>query len=212
MIDPVRCDFCAFNCVLTEGQTGRCGVRRNSEGTIETLGRDQAVALAIDPMEKKPFHHALPGTRTLSVALFGCNFSCQFCQNATISQIENRPHSQAFSLSPADFARRRLELGLESVSFTYSEPTVWQDWLIEAASLIKASGGRCFMISNGFFSAAARKRFSSLIDGYNIDLKGNDDFYRQYCSGFQAPVLASLRELCPRPELIVDPGRVVTLA
>lgn len=200
----LQCDFCAHNCRLAEGQTGHCGVRRNIGGRITTLGRDQAVALAVDPMGKKPFHHAFPGAQVLSVAMFGCNFNCQFCQNAAISQPDFAGKRSGIPLTPHDFAARRRQQNLTNVAFTYSEPTVWQDWLIEAATEIKADGGNCFMISNGYFTAAARERFAGLIDGYNIDLKGSDDFYRRYCGGRLEPVLINLRALCPRPDIIVE--------
>lgn len=199
-----RCDFCAFGCAITPGKAGHCGVRANRDGTIVTDSWSQAVALAVDPVEKKPLYHVMPGSMTLSVALFGCNLRCRFCQNSTISQIENRGRVNSFTLHPAALADRMEELGLDSVSFTYSEPTVWQDWMVEAARAVKQRGGRCFMVTNGSFTAAARQRFTGLIDAYNIDVKGDEGFYREYCGGSLEPVLENVRALCRQDGVAVE--------
>ena len=199
-----RCDFCFFHCLIPDGQTGHCGIRRNQGGRIVTESWGQAVSLAIDPVEKKPLYHVQPGSQTLSVALFGCNLRCRFCQNAAISQIENRPAIRPTSLSPAELAEQMVELRLDSASFTYSEPTVWQDWMLAAASAVKQRHGHCFMVTNGSFSAEARQRFHGLIDAYNIDVKGDDGFYQAYCGGRLEPVLSNVRALCQDPTVAVE--------
>ena len=204
-MNHLRCDFCFFNCEIEEGKTGHCAIRRNQSGQLISETWGQSVALAADPIEKKPFFHVQPGAMTLSVALFGCNFTCKFCQNATISQAENKArHASGIHLGPEALADRMVELGLDSVSFTYSEPTVWQDWMVEAARAVKASEGHCFMVTNGSFSSAARQRFSGLIDAYNIDVKGDDRFYREYCGGRLEPVMDNVRALSQLPDVAVE--------
>jgi pyruvate formate lyase activating enzyme len=199
-----RCDFCFRRCAIAPGQAGFCGVRANHGGDIVTESRNQAVSLAVDPVEKKPLYHVQPGSMTLSVALFGCNYRCRFCQNASISQPENRARASGFTLAPGAMAERMEELGLGSVSFTYSEPTVWQDWMLEAAQAVKERGGRCFMVTNGSFTPEARARFAGLIDAYNIDVKGDEAFYAEYCGGSLEPVLENVRALCRQEGVAVE--------
>lgn len=198
------CMLCAHHCRLAPGETGRCGVRANRRGTLVDLFPDRPAALADDPVEKKPLYHFLPGSRCLSVALYGCNMSCAYCQNAAISQAGAFPPPAGRTLSPAEFAERWRASGADSAAFTYSEPTVWLEWLVAAAGLVKAAGGRCVLVSNGYFSRSARARLAPLIDAYNIDLKGDDDFYRRWCGARAAPVLANLRAAAALPAAIVE--------
>lgn len=188
----ITCDFCWRLCALSEGQTGVCSVRQNQGGRVVTLTRSKVVALAVDKAEKKPLSHFYPGHRTLSFALFGCNFSCSFCQNYTISQQEFFTEREGTVMEPAELVRVALTHNTPSISFTYSEPLVWQDYLADVARLAKEAGLLTIMVTNGSFSASSRARLIPLIDAFNVDLKGDEAFYRQVCHGSAEPVLASI--------------------
>ena len=186
------CDFCWRLCSLAEGQTGVCGVRQNQGGRVVTLTRSKVVALAVDKAEKKPLYHFHPGHRTLSFALFGCNFSCSFCQNYSISQQEFVSQREGTVMEPAELVSLALTHDTPSISFTYSEPLVWQDYLADVALLAKEAGLLTIMVTNGSFSEAALESLIPLIDAFNVDLKGDEAFYRQVCRGSVEPVLASI--------------------
>lgn len=191
----LRCDFCYHRCSLIEGQSGICSVRAVEGGRLVTKGYGQLVALAVDPVEKKPLYHFLPGSKTLSLAMFGCNLGCEFCQNYTISQHEYVQSQQAETFEASDLVGLALERKCPSISFTYSEPLVWQDYMIEVAKLAKQKGLATIMVTNGTFSEQALARISAHIDAYNIDLKGDEAFYRRLCKGSAKPVLDAIEYL-----------------
>ncbi len=198
------CDFCAHTCRLAPGQRGRCGVRENRNGAVVTLHYGRLCALALDPVEKKPLYHFLPGTLTLSLALHGCNFSCPFCQNYSISQKEFFEPTAGDVVGPEEVVRIARERRIPSISFTYSEPTVWQDYLLATAHLARAAGIRTIMVTNGYFSKPALERLAPAVDAFNIDLKGSDHFYRTYCGARQEPVLDAIEHLAARPETVLE--------
>lgn len=189
-----RCDFCYRECSLGEGQRGVCHIRVNRGGTIVTENYGEVVALALDPIEKKPLYHFRPGSCTLSAALFGCNLSCSFCQNYSISQKEFHQQRPNRYISPEVFIQQAVERNV-SVSFTYSEPIVWQDYLLDCARMAKDEAIPTILVSNGTFSKASLTRILPFIDAYSIDLKGDESFYRHYCNGSAKPVIAGLEAL-----------------
>lgn len=190
------CDFCFRRCCLSEGQKGYCGARENIEGKIVSVNYGQLVSLALDPVEKKPLYHFLLHTKTLSVSESGCNYSCLFCQNWEISQkiVEEE------ETSPSSLAAYCLRYGVPSVSYTYSEPLVWQDYMLCAAEEAKKTGVRNIMVTNGSFSCEALERIVPLVDAFNVDLKGDDEFYKNICKASLQPVLDGI-------EYIVNHGR-----
>ena len=190
------CDFCFRRCCLSEGQKGYCGARENIEGKIVSVNYGQLVSLALDPVEKKPLYHFLPHTKTLSVSESGCNYSCLFCQNWQISQKIVKEEET----SPSSLAAYCLRYGVPSVSYTYSEPLVWQDYMICAAEEAKKTGVRNIMVTNGSFTCEALERIVPLVDAFNVDLKGDDEFYRTVCKASLQPVLDGI-------EYIVSHGR-----
>ncbi len=198
------CDFCEHRCSLPPGGRGRCGIRENRDGTIVTVNYGELVSLAVDPIEKKPLYHFLPSTGTLSLALHGCNFSCSFCQNSTISQKEFFDRRDTEAVTPADIVAAARKHRCESVSFTYSEPTVWQDYMLDTARLVKAAGLRTVMVTNGYFTDEALSRILPLIDAFNIDLKGDDDFYRTQCGAALAPVLRNIARIAADPDTVLE--------
>lgn len=187
-----RCDFCYHHCSIAEGQSGICSVRTVEKGRLVTKGYGKLVALAVDPIEKKPLYHFLAGSKTLSIALFGCNLRCEFCQNYTISQPAFSQGQQTQTLDAASVVALAFEHACPSISFTYSEPLVWQDYLIEVATLAKQQGLATIMVTNGTFSEEALERITPLIDAFNIDLKGDESFYRRLCGGSAKPVLEAI--------------------
>lgn len=197
-METLRCDFCAFHCMIKPGETGLCGVRENTGSRIETTVWGRVVSMAVDPVEKKPLYHFLPGSQTFSIALFGCNFRCAFCQNASIAHPEYRDDRAGRYMRPEEVVEAWSESGTPSLAFTYSEPTVWQDYLIDVARGVHDRGGRTIMVTNGFFSPEARDRLVDHIDAFNIDLKGGDSFYRDLCRARPQPVIDTIRAMVPR--------------
>ena len=180
---PLVCDFCWRHCHIAPGHAGACSVRRNEEGKLLTSGYGKIVAMAVDPIEKKPLYHFHPGSSTFSFALFGCNFSCDFCQNFSISQKAYQDTMQGTCMSSEDLVALALQKGCHSISYTYSEPLVWQDYMMEVALLAHKRGMQNIMVTNGSFSQEALQRLLPLIDAYNLDVKGSELFYRTVCNG-----------------------------
>lgn len=189
------CDFCYRLCSLSDGQMGVCGVRQNQGGRLVTRSWGSVVALGVDRVEKKPLYHFHPGHHTLSFALFGCNYSCSFCQNYAISQQEFYSQREGRILDPGEIIDMARAHDTPSISFTYSEPLVWQDYMIEVARLAKEAGLKTIMVTNGSFSAQALDRLIPLIDAFNVDLKGDESFYRRVCSASQKPVLDAIEAI-----------------
>ncbi|TVQ22979.1 MAG: radical SAM protein [Spirochaetaceae bacterium] len=215
----MRCDFCEHRCNLSPGQTGRCGVRRRDASAgmpdapaatdgIRTVNYGDVVSLAIDPIEKKPLYHVFPGASALSVALFGCNFRCDFCQNWSISQPEYRDRHAYRTAGPDDIVARMADAfdpdATRVVAFTYSEPTVWQDYMIDCSTAVHDAGGLTAMVTNGFFTEEALSRILPVIDAFNIDCKGGDEFYRRLCGGRLEPVLRNIRSIAAAESAILE--------
>lgn len=192
---PKTCDFCYHHCNLAEGQTGLCNIRENKEGNLITRNYGNLVAISVDPVEKKPLYHFHPNSKTYSVAMFGCNLSCRFCQNYAISQKEFENTAITKHTSAEQVVSEAKRLGCPTVSFTYSEPLVWQDYMIEVAKLAKTEGLGTIMVTNGSFSEEALERLLPLIDAYNIDLKGDEAFYQNMCGGAFEPVLHAIKTI-----------------
>ena len=186
------CDFCFRHCDIREGQTGWCRSRVNEGGRIRDTDYSGLAALADDPVEKKPLYHFLPFSRTLSVAMEGCSFDCDFCQNHEIAKDH---HGNLRSFAPEFIVETAERNGFPSISFTYTEPLVWQDYMIDTARHAEERGIRSVMVSNGVFSDEAIERILPVIDAYNIDLKGDEAFYRNICHGSLEPVLNGIERI-----------------
>ena len=181
------CTFCYRHCDIKEGGEGFCRVRKVRDGCLFSSGYGFLEAISIDPVEKKPLYHFLPGTKTLSVAEAGCNYRCDFCQNWQLSQSEKSKNSTF--VSPQKLVDLAVQYKTPSISFTYSEPIVWQDYVTDTAALAKSKGIKTIMVTNGSFSKETRTRISSLIDAFNIDLKGDEKYYNTVCKSEIGPVL-----------------------
>jgi pyruvate formate lyase activating enzyme len=189
----VQCDVCPRLCRLHEGQRGFCFVRscRGGQVVLETYGRSSG--FCVDPIEKKPLHHFLPGTSVLSFGTAGCNLGCRFCQNWEISK-SRETDTLADEASPERIARVAAELDCRSVAFTYNDPVVFLEYAIDTARACRAAGLRTVAVTAGAIQPAARAELYEWIDAANVDLKGfTEDFYRDVCASHLAPVLDTLR-------------------
>ena len=191
----VQCQTCSHYCVILPKKRGICAVRENIEGKLYSLVYGKACALNIDPIEKKPFFHFLPGTFSLSIATVGCNFACKNCQNFDISQAP-KPEKPIFGedLPPEKIVQIALENNLPSISYTYTEPTIFLEYALETMKLAKKQGLKNNWVSNGFLSKESREIVLPYLDAINIDLKSfSDDFYQKICQGKLGPVLDSAK-------------------
>jgi pyruvate formate lyase activating enzyme len=193
----VHCFLCAHHCRIAPGDRGLCGVRENRDGVLYTLVYGRPVSVAIDPIEKKPLFHFLPGSMSLSLATVGCNFTCLFCQNAEISQMP-RDHGEIAGrfLSPGHVVETALEAGCLSISYTYTEPTVYYEYARDCAELATAAGLKNVFVTNGYMTADALRDIEGHLDAANVDLKSfSDEFYRTLVGARLKPVLDSIRRL-----------------
>ncbi len=191
----VRCLNCSHYCHLTPDQKGICGVRQNIDGKLYSLNYGQVVALNIDPIEKKPLFHFLPGSLSLSLAAIGCNFKCLACQNWEISQAEELTAKVNWGedITPEEIVKIALKNNIPSISYTYTEPTVFLEYALDTMKLAKEKGLKNIWVSNGYMSPEALELISPYLDATNIDLKGfNLAFYRKNCSATLEPVLNNL--------------------
>jgi len=192
----VRCGLCRFRCRIGEGRRGICGVRENQGGTLYSLVYGKAVAESIDPIEKKPLFHYLPGTPTYSIATVGCNFRCLHCQNHQISQWPHERKTIAGEeVEPEELVRRALNAGCRSIAYTYTEPTIYFEYAFETARLAKAAGLGNIFVSNGYITPEALETIAPYLDAANIDLKGfTEEFYRELTGASLQGVLEALRD------------------
>nr|MBP9944496.1 AmmeMemoRadiSam system radical SAM enzyme [Desulfomicrobium sp.] len=193
----LQCLLCAHFCRIEEGKRGQCGVRENRGGELFTLSRDKVAALNLDPVEKKPLFHFLPGTTTLSLGTQGCNLACLFCQNASLSQPPRRGEAlRGENIPPREIIRLARTSGAASVAYTYSEPTIFFELMRETAAAANDAGLANIMVSNGFQSPQCLDELKSLIQAVNIDIKSfRDEFYRDICSARLGPVLKNLAHM-----------------
>lgn len=186
----VHCLLCPQNCSIAEDKRGICRGRYNQEGKLYTEFYGQTIALNNDPIEKKPLYHFYPGQYILSIGANGCNLKCQFCQNWGISQKPSA--TQALSPQAAvDLALHYQSLG---IAYTYTEPFIWYEYVLDTAKLIRAAGMKNVLVTNGFVNEKPLRQLLPYIDAMNIDLKSfRDEFYHHYCGGKLEPVLNTIK-------------------
>ena len=191
----VRCKLCRQSCKIEDGERGFCGVRENKGGTLFSLVYDKIVSTNVDPIEKKPFFHFAPGTKSFSIATMGCNFRCTFCQNYSISQPPNETGEiSGIHYTPKQLVTMALDSGCESIAYTYTEPTIYYELARDTMILAKKAGLLNVFVTNGYMSRDMLDDAKGLIDGANVDLKAfNDNFYTQYCRARLKGVLDSLK-------------------
>lgn len=192
----VQCQNCAHYCLILPGKRGICGVRENRDGKLYSLVYGKACAVHIDPIEKKPFFHFLPGSHSLSIATVGCPFSCKNCQNWTISQGPKLTGKiEGEEISPKEIVELALKNHLPSISYTYTEPAIFSEYALDTMKIAKKEGLKNNWVTNGFWSKELLDLIFSYLDAANIDLKGfTNEFYIKYCAGRLQPVLDTLKE------------------
>ena len=193
----VQCRLCSHFCLIKPDTRGKCGVRENRNGTLHALNYGKIAARNLDPVEKKPLYHFQPGTRTFSFATMGCNLTCSFCQNWTLSQ---PPREEGVILgqnaTPDELVNEAILLKAASISYTYSEPTIFFELMQDTARIAHERGLKNIMVSNGYMSRECLDELGPLIDAINVDLKCfTDEFYRDMSGAHLKPVLDNLKRI-----------------
>jgi len=186
----IECDLCPRHCRLNEGDHGICNVRQRSEDQLIAASYGLVCGLAVDPIEKKPLYHFLPGSSVLSFGTTGCNLTCGFCQNYHLSRSAT---IEGTAVTPEEIAALALKHGCESVAFTYNEPTMFLEFAVDTAKACHAKGLKTVAVTNGWIEPDPRKEFFNHMDAANVDLKAfTDRFYRKLCGASLQPVLDTL--------------------
>ncbi|MFH1433252.1 MAG: AmmeMemoRadiSam system radical SAM enzyme [archaeon] len=195
--DVVQCRLCNHFCAIKPGKRGICGVRENVSGKLFSLVYGKAVSEAVDPIEKKPLFHFLPGSLAYSVATAGCNFSCLFCQNSEISQApKSGGKVVGYDLTPAEIVERAIDEGCRSIAYTYTEPTVFFEYAYDTAVIAHKKGLKNVFVSNGFMTTEAIDKILPYLDAINVDVKGSSEvFYKEVVGARLQPVLDNIRYL-----------------
>ena len=188
----IQCDVCPRACRLKDGQQGLCFVRACEGGEIVLTTYGRSSGFCVDPIEKKPLNHFLPGTPIFSFGTAGCNLSCKFCQNWDMSK-SREMDTLADAATPEDIAKAAQRLGCRSVAYTYNDPVIFLEYAVDTAKACHAIGIRSVAVTAGYISPGAREDFFAHMDAANVDLKAfTDDFYHRLCGGHLQPVLDTL--------------------
>jgi pyruvate formate lyase activating enzyme len=194
--NKVRCNLCNHRCLIKEGKRGICGVRENQDGILKTLVYGRLIARHVDPIEKKPLYHVLPGSLSYSIATVGCNFKCRFCQNADIAQLpaDRKGMIVGDLYSPEDVVRAAEQADCQSIAYTYTEPTVFFEFAYDTARLAHEKGILNVFVTNGYMTPEALHMIRPYLTAANVDLKAfNDDFYKEQCSAKRKHVMETLK-------------------
>jgi len=180
---------------VPEGGAGYCRVRKNAGGKLQSLVYGRAITLTVDPIEKKPLFNFMPGSNCNSVSTYGCNFRCEFCQNHHISQdFTEKMVESVKETAPEAIVRDTLEKGVEGIAYTYVEPTIFAEYALDTMKLARKEGLYNVWVSNGYMTKEAGKEIAKHLDAINIDLKGNEEFYKKMCGNVErAHILDSIR-------------------
>ena len=190
--EGVQCLLCPHHCRIKEGGRGLCRSRECRDGKLYALSYGIPCAIADDPVEKKPLNRFMPGTRCLSLSCTGCNLSCRWCQNSSISQVAPED-ADATLLSPAEIVDICLKRGLPSIAYTYTEPFTWFEYMYDIAVLAHSKGLKNILVSAGYVEKEPLRELLPYIDAANIDIKAMDDaIYHRYCGATMAPVLENI--------------------
>ncbi len=199
----LRCQVCPHQCKLKNGQTGRCRVRINRDDRLIAVNYGEVSSLALDPIEKKPLYHFYPGSLILSAGSFGCNLSCPFCQNYSIAH--HTPQTRF--LSPDDLLKVSVEFskqGSIGLAFTYNEPAMWFEYIMDLAPALKEQGLKVVLVSNGYIKKKPLLELLPYVDAFNIDVKAfNERFYQHLCKGKLDVVKRTVEEIVGKSHLEV---------
>jgi len=189
----VKCVLCPRECIIKEGNLGICGVRKNEDGKLYSIVYAKPCSVNVDPIEKKPLFHFLTGSKAYSIGTVGCNLSCEFCQNWKISKASFEKIA-FIKLNPEKVVEEAIANNCSTIAYTYTEPTIFYEYMLDIAKLAKKKGLKNVMITNGFINPGPLKELLEYMDAANVDLKSFDDkFYRKYTGAWLEPVLNSLK-------------------
>lgn len=198
----VQCGLCPNHCVIAQNKSGTCGVRKNKKGTLYSMIYGETSSIAMDPIEKKPLYHFFPGSSILSIGTVGCSFRCQFCQNYTISQNPDHPTKYYTSKDLVRYARENNSVG---IAYTYSEPLIWYEFVIDTCREAHRAGLKNVFVTNGYINQKPLLELLPLADAFNIDLKSfNEEFYKKYTGGKLQPVLDTIREISKHKDIQLE--------
>ena len=192
----VACYLCNHHCRIEDAKFGICGMRQNQAGKLYTHAYGEVIAANVDPIEKKPLYHFLPGTTSFSIATPGCNFHCDFCQNWQISQASKKKDQRLLldKMPPEKVVREAKANGCRSISYTYTEPTIFFEYAYDISKLAKKEGLFNVFVTNGYMTTEAIEAIAPYLDACNVDLKSfREDFYKNICGGHLEPVLELIR-------------------
>jgi pyruvate formate lyase activating enzyme len=191
----VRCGLCRFRCLINDGARGICNVRENRGGTLYSLVYGKLCAEHVDPIEKKPLFHVMPGSSSFSIATVGCNFRCHHCQNYSISQLKPDAPVTGAEQTPQEIVQRAIAANCRSISYTYTEPTIFFEFAYDTARLAHEAGLANIFVTNGYITKEALATIAPVLDAANIDLKGfSEGFYRDVVHARLSEVLDSIIE------------------
>jgi len=193
--NQVSCFLCSHRCQILDGKFGICNVRENRGGILYTHTYGNLIAQHVDPIEKKPLYHFFPGSTSFSIATIGCNFQCGFCQNWQISQVKEARvlGLRSQEVKPEEVVKQAKRSGSISISYTYTEPTIFFEYAFDTGKLAKEEGLYNVFVTNGYMTEEMIERIHPYLDAANIDLKSfNEDYYRKVCKGKLGPVLKSI--------------------
>lgn len=204
--NKVQCVLCPHFCVIDDGKHGFCGARKNKDGTLYSLVYEKPSAVNVDPIEKKPLFHFYPGKKAFSFGTLGCNLACLHCQNFDISQRKaDENDNDAIDMPPEEVVQKAIDYGCDIISYTYNEPTIFFEYMLDTAKIARKKGIKNTIVSNGFINPEPLKELVKYIDAANIDLKGfNEDFYKSICSAKLKPVLETLKFLAKQKDFVLE--------
>lgn len=203
----IRCSLCNHRCLIPDGKNGVCGVRLSKDGRLYSLVYGRPISVNLDPIEKKPLYHFMPGTSTLSFGTFGCNLRCDWCQNWEISQfpkltVNSKQLTDNDYISPKTIIAEAKKLNCPSISYTYTEPTIFFEYALDTMKLAHQAGLKNIWVSNGYFSKKCFEEIEPYLDAINVDLKSFDDkIYLKYCGARLQPVLDNLERIAATKHL-----------
>jgi len=196
--NKVKCNLCSHRCVIKDGRRGLCSVRENQAGTLHTLVYGKVIARHVDPIEKKPLFHFLPGSLSYSIATVGCNFRCKFCQNADIAQMpgDHKGIIMGDRVTPEEMVDAAAKAGCRSISYTYTEPTVFFELAYDTARIAHVRGMRNVFVTNGYMTAEALEMIKPYLDAANVDLKAfTETYYKNQCGARLKHVQKTLKRM-----------------
>ncbi len=196
--NKVQCHLCSHHCLIDESSYGRCGVRQNINGELYTHVYGRVIACHVDPIEKKPLYHFLPGTRSYSIATPGCNFRCEFCQNWQISQY-TFDHDMSYpghEMTPQQIVDAAKQNRCQSIAYTYTEPTIFYEYAYDTAQIAHKNNIKNIFVTNGYMTPDAIEMIGPYLDAANVDLKSfREEFYKTVCQAHLQPVLQAIKKL-----------------